>query len=273
MPLAIPDVEFLSRLVAKQSGNVIAPRQAYLLEQRLTPVAESIGLADVGALLKELRRSNSATLSTNVAEAVTVNETSFFRDVHPFDALPKTIIPEVVKKKQSQRELRIWCAACSSGQEPYSIAMMIREHFPELSNWKFQIVASDLSEDILAKSRSGTYTQLEVNRGLPARKLVRFFDRKGSAWQAKPELSNLISHPRLNLTTLWPLLGKFDIVFIRNVLIYFDQPTKTEILTRIQNTLTPDGYLFMGSVETIIDLSLPYRREEIDATVCYRPTA
>jgi chemotaxis protein methyltransferase CheR len=273
MPLAIPDVEFLSRLVAKQSGNVIAPRQAYLLEQRLTPVAESIGLADVGALLKELRRSNSATLSTNVAEAVTVNETSFFRDVHPFDALRKTIIPEVVKKKQSQRELRIWCAACSSGQEPYSIAMMIREHFPELSNWKFQIVASDLSEDILAKSRSGTYTQFEVNRRLPAGKLVRFFDRKGSAWQAKTELSNLISHPRLNLTTLWPLLGKFDIVFIRNVLIYFDQPTKTEILTRIQNTLTPDGYLFIGSVETIIGLSLPYRREEIDATVCYRPTA
>jgi chemotaxis protein methyltransferase CheR len=272
MPLASSDMDFLRGIVADQSGNVIAPRQIYLLEQRLTPLAESMGLADVEGLVKEIRRSHDPTLKTKIAEAVTVNETSFFRDGHPFDALRTSIIPELVRKNEAKRSIRIWCAACSSGQEPVSIAMTIREGFPALSNWKIDILATDLSEEVLVKCRRGSYSQLEVNRGLPARKLVHFFERSGVKWQAKPKIRNRITYQRLNLTKPLPFIGQFDIVFIRNVLIYFDQPTKTDILKRVHKTLIPGGYLFIGSAETVIGMGLPYRREEIDATVCYRPT-
>ena len=272
MPLANSDLDFLRDLVADLSGNVIAPRQVYMLEQRLTPLAERMGLVNLDALVAELRRSHDQSLRTKVAEAVTVNETSFFRDVHPFDALSTSIIPELVKKNATKRSIRIWCAASSTGQEPVSIAMTIRESFPELSNWKFDIVATDLSEDVLAKCRTGNYSQLEVNRGLPARKLVRFFERAGADWRTKPEIQDMITYQRLNLTKPLPFMSQFDVVFIRNVLIYFDQPTKTDILKRVHRTLNPDGYLFIGSAETVIGMGLPYRREEIDATVCYRPT-
>ena len=272
MPLANSDLDFLRDLVADLSGNVIAPRQVYMLEQRLTPLAERMGLVNLDALVAELRRSHDQSLRTKVAEAVTVNETSFFRDVHPFDALRTSIIPELVKKNATKRSIRIWCAASSTGQEPVSIAMTIRESFPELSNWKFDIVATDLSEDVLAKCRTGNYSQLEVNRGLPARKLVRFFERAGADWRTKPEIQDMITYQRLNLTKPLPFMSQLDVVFIRNVLIYFDQPTKTDILKRVHRTLNPDGYLFIGSAETVIGMGLPYRREEIDATVCYRPT-
>ena len=272
MSLATPDIDFLRGIVADLSGNVISPRQIYMLEQQLNPLAESIGLTDIEALVKELRRSHDPSLKTKVAEAVTVNETSFFRDVHPFDALRTSIIPELVKKNADKRSIRIWCAAASTGQEPVSIAMTIRESFPELSNWKFDIVATDISDDVLDKCRSGNYSQLEVNRGLPARKLVRFFERDGANWRTKPEIRDIISYQKLNLMKPLPFMSKFDIVFIRNVLIYFDQPTKTDILKRVHRSLSPDGYLFIGSAETVIGMGLPYRREEIDATVCYRPT-
>jgi len=272
MPISTPNIDFLRGLVAEHSGNVVTERQAYLLEQRLTPVAEQHGLSNVEGLVAELRRTRSPQLSTQVAEAVTVNETSFFRDMHPFEALQKTIIPNLIQQNAPRRELRIWCAACSSGQEPYTIAMVLKEHFPQLSDWKVTIVATDLSEDMLRKSRSGEYTQLEVNRGLPIKKLVRFFERKGAVWQAKSELRDVIECRRLNLTTPWPYLGDFDVVFIRNVMIYFDQPTKIDILKRVRRVLRPEGYLFIGSAETIIGLGVPYQREEVNATVCYRPT-
>jgi chemotaxis protein methyltransferase CheR len=272
MPLADSDIDYLRGVIADQSGNVIAPRQVYMLEQRLNPLAETLGLANIEALVGELRRSHDSTLKTKIAEAVTVNETSFFRDSHPFEALRTSIIPELVRKNEAKRSIRIWCAAASTGQEPASIAMTIREAFPELSNWKIDIVATDLSEEVLARCRRGSYSQLEVNRGLPARHLDRFFERAGSEWMIKSEVRNLITFQRLNLTKPLPFMSQFDIVFIRNVLIYFDQPTKTDILKRVHKSLTPDGYLFIGSAETVIGMGLLYRREEIDATVCYRPT-
>ena len=201
-----------------------------------------------------------------------MNETSFFRDAHPFEQLKKTIIPsDLVEKNASSKTIRLWCAASSSGQEPYSIAMVIREHFPHLSDWNITMVATDISEEMLTKCRSGEYSQLEVNRGLPAKTLVRFFERNGAVWKASPELRDMIQFKRLNLTTEWPYLGKFDIVFIRNVLIYFDQKTKSDILRRMHTVMQPEGYLFIGSAETIIGLGAPFRREGIDATVCYRP--
>lgn len=269
--LSPPEIDFLSEVVAKYSGNVIVARQAYMLEKQLKPIAKGVGLNDVSQLVAQLRQTRNPKLSTQVAEAVTVNETSFFRDAHPFQALKDTILPNLIKANAAKRQLRIWSAACSAGQEPYTIAMLIREHFPQLKDWNVKILATDISDEMLEKSASGTYTQLEVNRGLPVRKLVRFFDRAGTMWQAKPELKELIEFRRMNLTTSWPGLGSFDIVFIRNVLIYFDQSTKQDILNRVRRVLCSDGYLFLGSVETTIGLGVPFQREEIDATVCYRP--
>ena len=272
MPLAPSDIEFLTELVERHSGNVIAPRQVYMLERRLTPFAGTIGLENVESLVSQLRATYDESLSRQVAEAVTVNETSFFRDLHLFQALQHTVIPQVIKANADRKEIRIWCAACSSGQEPYSVAMVIREHFPQLYDWDVSIVATDLSEEMLRRSRLGVYSQLEANRGLPTQKLIRFFNRKGPHWQAKPELRELIKHRRLNLAEPWPYLGHFDIVLIRNVLIYFDQEVKKDILKRVKGTLRPEGFLFVGSAETLLGLGVPYHRKEIDASICYRPT-
>ena len=271
MILTDPDIEFLSGVVAEFSGNVITPRQAYMLEQQLKPVAKSVGLTSVTELVGKMRKTPSSILSTQVAEAVTVNETSFFRDNHPFVALEKKVIPDLIVKNQATKKLRIWCAACSCGQEPYTIAMVLRESFPQLKNWKVEIIATDLSDEMLQKSKSGLYSQLEVNRGLPVKKLIKFFDRNGSNWQVKKELRDLIQFRRLNLTAAFPQLGEFDIVFIRNVLIYFDQSTKAQILNRVRRVMRSDGYLFIGSAETTIGLGVPFKREEVDVSVCYRP--
>ncbi|MBI1314645.1 methyltransferase domain-containing protein [bacterium] len=270
MPIATPDIEFLRDLIARQSGNVLRSGQGDLIEVRLRPLAAEAGLENVEQLVAELRRTKSPRLADQVAQAVTVNETSFFRDIHPFNALQSKIIPDVTKENAARRELKIWCAAASSGQEPYTIAMVIREHFPTLSNWNVRILATDISEKMLARCSSGQYTQLEVNRGLPARNLLRYFDRSGSVWTVKPELRNLIDFQRLNLTTSWPITSQFDVIFIRNVLIYFDQQTKADILRRALRQMRPNGYLFIGSAETVIGLNLPLQREEIDGTVCYR---
>jgi chemotaxis protein methyltransferase CheR len=270
MSLSTQDIEFLSGLVAEQSGNVVSHRQAYLLEQRLTPLAKENGKADIHELVEDVKRSKNRILSQKIAEAVTVNETSFFRDGHPFEALRKSIIPEMIAARQTKKSLNIWCAACSSGQEPYSIAMTIREHFSELNDWKIRILATDISEEMLTKSRNGVFSQLEVNRGLPARKLVKFFDRQGTSWIAKPDIRSLIDCRSLNLSKPWPYLGEFDIVFIRNVLIYFDQSAKQDILCRAAKILKPDGFLFLGSSETTIGINVPLERKQKDDTVCYQ---
>lgn len=270
MALSSPDIDFLRGLVSNQSGNVVADRQTYLLEQRLTPIANRVGLDDVSALVGYMRKQKSTKLETEVAEAFTVNETSFFRDVHPFEALRKTILPELISKRKATKRLNVWCGACSSGQEPYSLAMTIREMGGLLDGWKINILATDISEKMIAKSSSGEFSQLEANRGLPARKLVRFFERRGSMWCAKDELRSMIEHKRLNLTKPWPHLGEFDLVFMRNVLIYFDRPTKQEILCKANRVVRDDGYFFLGSSETTIGLNVPFVREQINDTVCYR---
>jgi chemotaxis protein methyltransferase CheR len=271
MALATKNIDFLRDVVEKQSGNIISARQSYMLEQRLGPVAETMGLDNVEALVEELRRTRSPNLSKEIAEAVTVNETSFYRDMHVFEALRKKILPDVIKQNEASRKIRIWCAASSSGQEPVSTAMIIRESFPELAKWNISITATDLSEEMLAKCRSGIYSQLEVNRGLPATKLVKFFNRQGATWQVKPEVLGLIDYKRMNLTKPWTFVGQFDVVLVRNVLIYFDLATKADILQRARKVLRPGGYLFIGAAETMIGMGAQYQREEIDATVCYRP--
>lgn len=273
MPLITDDVDYLRTLIARRSGNVLSSDQAYLLESRLTPVARTLGMIDVSALVSELRKCSEGPLSDKVAEAMTINETSFFRDSQPFDALKDVVIPELIAKRAASRQLTIWSGASSSGQEAYSIAMTLHEHFPELATWNVRIVATDFSDDMVRRTTEGKYTQFEVNRGLSAKMLVKYFDRVGTSWQVKGELRRMIDCRKLNLTALWPLFPAFDIVFLRNVLIYFDQTAKTDILRKVRSTMRSDGRLFLGGGETLINLSVPFVREAVGKTVCFIPSA
>ena len=271
MPLAIADIDYLRQVVSSRSGNVLTQEQGYLLESRLSPVAQTAGLKDVVALVAELRKSNASTLHERVSEAMTINETSFFRDMHPFQAMRESILPALIESRKATKQLSIWCAASSCGQEPYSLAILIREHFPQLADWNVRIVGTDLSDEMLAKARLGRYTQFEVGRGLPAKMLINNFLRLGTDWVLKDEVRRLVEFRKMNLTQPWPFMAPADIVFIRNVLIYFDIPTKQSILNRALRVLRPDGYLFVGGSETLLNMNLPIRREAIGATAVYRP--
>ncbi len=260
MPLSTDDIDYLRSLIARRSGNVLSQEQSYLLESRLSPLASERGLQNISGLVAELKRGSNAVLADRVAEALTINETSFFRDAQPFDALRDIVLPNLIRRRQAARQISIWSAAASSGQEAYSIAMLIREHFPELSNWNIRIVATDLSDEMLSRTFSGKYSQFEVNRGLPAKLLVKYFDRVGIVWQVKEELRRMIECRKLNLVGVWPLMPAFDVIFLRNVLIYFDQGTKAEILSRVRSVMHSDSKLFLGGGETLINLSVPFTR-------------
>ena len=271
MPLAIADIDYLRQVVSSRSGNVLTQEQGYLLESRLSPVAQTAGLKDVETLVVELRKSNFSALHDRVSEAMTINETSFFRDSHPFQAMREQILPTLIEARRATRQISIWCAASSCGQEPYSLAILIREHFPQLADWNVRIVGTDLSDEMLTKARQGRYSQFEVGRGLPAKLLVNHFQRVGTEWVVKDDVRRLVEFRKMNLTQAWPYMAPADVVFIRNVLIYFDVPTKQSILSRALRVLRPDGYLFVGGSETLLNMSLPIRRESIGQTAVYRP--
>lgn len=273
MALAAPDIAYLKTLIAGKSGNVISSSQDYLLESRLTPMAKSVGIENVERLVAELKKNPASVLHDRVAQAMTINETSFFRDMQPFDAMKSTILPELIKKRSPTKSLNVWSGASSSGQEAYSLAITMREYFSELAAWNIRIQATDLSEDMVRRTQEGTYSQFEVNRGLPAPLLIKHFERNGAQWQAKAELRKMVDAKRINLTSAWPVMPQFDVIFMRNVLIYFDQPAKERILNRVHKVLRPDGYLFLGGGETLITLNVPFVRESVGKTVCFRPVA
>lgn len=273
MPLVDNDISYLCNAIAERSGNVISAGQSYLLEARLAPVAKEAGLEDVHALVAELQRNPRNPLHDTVTEAMTINETSFFRDMQPFDALKDEVCPYLLEKRQSTKSFSIWSAASSSGQEAYSIAIQLRTHFPELLNWNVRILGTDISDAMVKRTQEGIYSQFEVNRGLPASLLVKNFDRQGLNWQVKPELRKLVDCRKMNLTDKWPAITKHDVVFLRNVLIYFDLKTKEQILHCIHQSMRPDGFLFLGGGETLIQLNVPFERVSIGKTVCFRPVA
>jgi len=221
-------------------------------------------------LVARLRAQPFNGLHQKVVEAMTTNETSFFRDVHPFEALKKAVLPELIKKRATERKLNMWCAASSSGQEPYTMAMILREHFPTLANWTVRFIASDISMEMLERARAGRYSQLELNRGMPAPLLVKYFQRQGMEWQIKEDLRRMVEFRQMNLADTWPSLPEMDLVFMRNVLIYFDVPTKKEILGKVRRLLRPDGYLFLGIAETTLNLDGAFERVQFDKSGCYR---
>ncbi|HVW34902.1 MAG TPA: protein-glutamate O-methyltransferase CheR [Acidimicrobiia bacterium] len=276
MTTTFTDAEFtfISDMVRTRSAIVLEPGKEYLVEARLAPLVRELGLGSIGALVAELRRPAApAVLAERVTEAMTTNETSFFRDVAPFQALRTTVLPAVVAARARERRLRIWCAASSSGQEPYSIAMTIDDAFPELRDWDVEIVATDLSGPMVERGRAGVYKALEVNRGLPAPMLVKYFTKVGVDYQVKPELAARVKFSELNLIGPWPAFPTFDIVFLRNVLIYFDVDTKRTIMGRVKRLLPPDGYLFLGAAETTMNIDNGFERVPVERAGCYRRTA
>lgn len=262
---------YVRELVYRRAAIVLEAGKEYLVEARLGPVARQAGLPSIDDLVRKLRGDEKGPLVTQVVEAMTTNETSFFRDVHPFESLKAKILPDLVAARSATRSLKIWCAAASTGQEPYSIAMTIKEHFPQLDSWNVSIVATDINATVLGRARAGIFRPLEVNRGLPAPMLVKYFEREGADWRIKPSIRQMVSFQELNLLeTQWPIFGGQDLVFIRNVLIYFDVPTKRQILGRIRKVLRPDGFLFLGGAETTVNIDDEYQSMRVGQSLCYQ---
>lgn len=268
MTISTTSFNFVREVVRAESAIVLEPGKEYLVESRLLPLARQGGHADVDAYVAELSTRRNSTALKQVVEALTTNETSWFRDSDPFTALRQSIFPALAKKR-SNREIRVWAAACSSGQEPYSI-LMTAQDTPELAGWKIDMLATDLSQEMLDRAKAGQYSQLEVNRGLPATTMVRHFERSGLNWRINPALAAQVQFRQLNLVRPFPPMGKFDIVFLRNVLIYFDLATKRDILRRVRQVMAPDGHLFLGAAEMTMGVDDAWERVPAGRSSVYK---
>lgn len=251
----LKDFEYYKDVLARRSGLVINPDKIYLLESRLNPVARKWGYSDVLAMTRDLRQNNNEEMIVDIVEAMTTNETSFFRDLKPFQIMEEKVLPEMLEKRKHKKKLRIWCAACSSGQEPYSLAMTILETGYKFSDWNIEIIATDISRQILAQAERGVFSQFEVQRGLPVNYLMKYFEKDDERWKIKNDVKNMVEFKFLNLLEPVTGIGQFDIVFCRNVLIYFNDETKKQVLDRISGALVDDGYLFLGGAETVLGIT------------------
>ncbi len=265
------DFQYVQTLVRDNTAIALDNTKVYLVNARLLPVARNAGFESIVGLIRHLRSRSFSDLHTNVIEAIVTTETSFFRDYFPFEALRQEIIPEIMNNKRSgSRSLNIWSAGCSSGQEPYSIAMLLREAFPELATWSTRLLASDVSKGMLERSKSGTYSQTEVNRGLPAPMMVKYFRQQGTTWQISDKIRNMVSFFHHNLAHDVASLPTVDVLAMRNVLIYFDVDTKRMVLDRIRRHLRPGGFLMLGTAETTLNLNERFERVRIGRAVFYR---
>jgi len=249
-----PDYEYLRKLLKDRSGLDLSADKQYLIESRLLPLSRKSGMASISELVQKMK-GGSADITTQVVEAMTTNETFFFRDKVPFDHFRDSIMPEILQARASRKTLRIWCAAGSTGQEPYSLAMCLKEMGAALSGWRVEILATDLSQEVLEKSKAGIYSQFEVQRGLPIQMLVKYFKQTGELWQINADIRAMVQHRQLNLLHDFSQLGVFDVIFCRNVLIYFDQDTKINIFNRLAKATEPDGFLVLGAAETVVGLT------------------
>lgn len=251
----VTDFEMIAQLLKKRSGLALSKDKAYLIESRLNPVARKWNFAGFDELAQAIRSGKDETLLVDVTEAMTTNESFFFRDQKPFDQFKDTVLPHMLEHRASQKTFRIWSAACSSGQEPYTLAMMLKENASKLAGWKIDIVATDLSQEILDKAKEGLYSQFEVQRGLPIDLLVKYFKQTGDRWQIDAEIRKMVKFQSFNLLTDPSALGRFDVIFCRNVLIYFDPPTKSEVFGRLAERIADDGFLYLGGAETVLGMT------------------
>ena len=270
MSLDADDFEFVRRLVKTHSGMVLEEGKEYLVETRLTPVAKLAGFGSLSDMLVHLSDRPMSELHVKVVEALMTNETQFFRDSHPFDALNEGIIPKLRDQRAGDHQLNLWCAAASTGQEPYSLMMLLNDSFPDLAHWRVRCIASDIAEDVLERARLGRYSQVEIVRGLPESTRDRYFHRRGNQWEINEQIRRQVEFRKINLVDDWPALPPMDLILMRNVLIYFDVTTKKRILNKVRRVLRPDGFLLLGSAETTINLDNQFDRVPIEKTICYQ---
>jgi chemotaxis protein methyltransferase CheR len=249
------DYDFLRKCLKERSGLVLSADKQYLVVSRLLPVARRAGFDTLGALVAALKSGKAEPLMTMIVEAMTTNESFFFRDKMPFENFRSTLLPALLEARAASRAIRIWCTAASTGQEPYSLAMSLKELERDITGWRIEIVATDISNDVLEKARQGIYSQFEVQRGLPVRLLLKYFSQTGDTWRIAPEIRAMVKYRQLNLLSDFSSLGAFDLIFCRNVLIYFDQETKIDVLTRLARLIARDGYLVLGAAETVVGLT------------------
>lgn len=274
MAITGAEFDYVTDLARRNAAIVIDRGKEYFIEARLAPLVQSQGCKSLAELISMMRMNPTfSALHAKAIDALTTNETFFFRDFQPFEALRKVILPKILEQRAAQRRLSIWSAACSTGQEPYSLAMLLRENFPQLDQWKVSILATDLSATVLTQARSGSYNQFEVNRGLPAPLLIKYFAKRGDRWEVKDTLRQWIDFKEMNLVEPWPIFQPFDIVLIRNVMIYFDVPTKQSILKKIRACIQPSGTLFLGTAETTINLDPAWSPVSLDKTTVYQLAA
>jgi chemotaxis protein methyltransferase CheR len=268
MSLSRSDFEFVAALVRREASIVLAPGKEYLVEARLIPVARQVGAGGVAEFLADLQRRTNPVNQRKIVDALTTNETSWFRDREPFNALTAVVLPDLVKARAATRKVRLWSAASSSGQEAFSLAITLQENLPP--GWSYEIMGSDISTEMVKRAETAQYSQVEVNRGLPASQLVQYFERSGAHWQITPSLRRNVSFKLMNLTAPLPSMPQFDIIFLRNVLIYFDVATKKTVLRNVARLLRPDGWMFLGAAETTIGIDDNYERVAAGRTSAYR---
>lgn len=262
--------DLLRNLVKEKAGIVLNEGKEYLVDSRMASLATKLDYPSASDLLSDFADNPKGPLLEAIVDAMTTNETSFFREMHVFEGLRDVILPDIMERNQDTKSLRMWCGASSSGQEPYSVSIALSEWFPELTNWTVNFLATDLSDDMLKRCNAGVYSQLEVNRGLPSKMLIKYFDRNGTEWTVKDAVRRRVQFQPLNLLEKWPgVPTQLDIVFLRNVLIYFDVETKQQILGQIRRHLRPGGYLFLGSAETTLSLDAGFERLKFDRGCCY----
>lgn len=272
------EFEYLKNFLKERSGLVLSNDKQYLVESRLLPIARSSKLETLSAVIGVLRKGTNKALETDVVEAMTTNESFFFRDKTPFDHFNETMLPGLLERRAKTRQIKIWCAAASTGQEPYSLAICLKEAQTKIAGWRTRILGTDLSNEVLDKAKAGLYSQFEVQRGLPIQMLLKYFDQKGDMWQINAGMRAMVEWKKLNLLDSFSHLGEFDIIFCRNVLIYFDQQTKTEILSRVAKSLPDDGYLVLGAAETVVGLTdafkpVPGKRGLFQRNAAAKPAA
>lgn len=271
MGISKSDFAYISELAKNQAAIVLEPGKEYLVETRLGPLAQQEGFNSLEDFIGHLKTSSKVNgAHSKVIDALTTNETLFFRDYHPFEALRRQIMPSLLEQRANVRRLNIWSAACSTGQEPYSLMMLLLEHFPQLANWSISIMATDLSPTVLKRAEQGEYSQFEVNRGLPASYLIKYFTQREQKWRINDQVKQFIKFRQMNLINPWPVMPAFDLVFIRNVMIYFDVETKRTILRKIRACLLPHGNLILGTAETTTNLDPGFQPVTCGKAVVYR---
>lgn len=267
------DFDRIRTMVRQQTGIVLEENKRYLIESRLSTLVRKEGIESIDALLSQLRVGGSlCELHGKIVEAMTTNETSFFRDGHPFEALRRFVLPELLRLRAKEKRLRIWCAAASTGQEPYSLAMLLREQFAaSLLGWNVQILATDFSPVVLDVARRGRFNAIEMSRGLTMPYQSKYFRQVDASWEIHESIRTMIEFRPLNLIGTWPAMLPYDLILLRNVLIYFDLATKQTVLRHAKKVLRGDGYLFLGGAETTLNIDAGYVRETVGDSVCYRP--